>query len=228
MDVDGNDTAPPTDGADGSKDAKQPKAEPVYRTEKKKRTRKSDVPVQSQGLEVPLAELNGLCEAEGQMAAADRLAEETIEMKNELEAYILSLRNKLYSEYEAYVKEDERSSISSKLEKAEDWLYDDGEDETKSAYTNKLQELKALGDPIAVRAFEDKARPAAISQLHESCKGYMDIVMSNNPAYAHLTQEERAQVHQTCNDALQWLQKANGQQKALSPVDPPALHCAEV
>lgn len=72
------------------------------------------------------------------MAAADRLAEETMEMKNEVEAYILSLRNKLYSEYESYVKEEERSGISSKLEKAEDWLYEEGEDETKSAYASKL------------------------------------------------------------------------------------------
>lgn len=68
-----------------------------------------------------------------------------------------------------------------------------------------------MGDPIAERAFEDKNRPAVIAQLHETCKGYMDIVMSDNQAYAHLAQEERSQVHQTCNDALQWLQKANGQ-----------------
>jgi heat shock protein 4 len=41
----------------------------------------------------------------------------------------------------------------------EDWLYDEGEDETKSVYVAKLAELKAKGDPIQARAAEDSTRP---------------------------------------------------------------------
>jgi predicted NBD/HSP70 family sugar kinase len=43
----------------------------------------------------------------------------------------------------------------------EDWLYDEGEDETKSVYVAKLAELRAKGDPIAARAAEDETRPGA-------------------------------------------------------------------
>lgn len=33
----------------------------------------------------------------------------------------------------------------------EDWLYGDGEDEKKSVYVTKLEELRARGDPIEQR-----------------------------------------------------------------------------
>lgn len=42
---------------------------------------------------------------------------------------------------------------------AEDWLYDEGEDVTKSVYVQKLDELKLLGDPIQERYMEEQNRP---------------------------------------------------------------------
>ena len=73
------------------------------------------------------------------MAAQDRLVVETLELKNEVESYILALRGKLSSEYEPYVREEARAKLSQQLEAAEDWLYDEGEDVTKSVYSSKLQ-----------------------------------------------------------------------------------------
>ena len=73
------------------------------------------------------------------MAAQDRLVVETLELKNEVESYILALRGKLSSESEPYVREEARAKLSQQLEAAEDWLYDEGEDVTKSVYSSKLQ-----------------------------------------------------------------------------------------
>jgi hypothetical protein len=53
----------------------------------------------------------------------------------------------------------DREALSAQLSSMEDWLYDEGEDETKSVYIAKLAELKAKGDPIAARAAEDETRP---------------------------------------------------------------------
>ena len=38
----------------------------------------------------------------------------------------------------------ERDAFSAKLQEVEDWLYEDGEDETKSVYIAKLEELKKV------------------------------------------------------------------------------------
>jgi heat shock protein 4 len=46
-----------------------------------------------------------LIEAEGQMAANDKLQEDTNEAKNALEGYIYSLRTKLYEGLAPYVQE---------------------------------------------------------------------------------------------------------------------------
>lgn len=110
------------------------------------------------------------------MAAQDRLVVETLELKNEVESYILALRGKLSSEYEPYVREEARAKLSQQLEAAEDWLYDEGEDVTKSVYSSKLQELKALGAPIEARAREDQQRPMLVTRLMQTAKGYQDVV----------------------------------------------------
>jgi hypothetical protein len=55
----------------------------------------------------------------------------------------------------------DREALSAQLSSMEDWLYDEGEDETKSVYVAKLAELRAKGDPIAARAAEDETRPGA-------------------------------------------------------------------
>lgn len=38
----------------------------------------------------------------------------------------------------------EREEIVAKLQETEDWLYEDGEDETKGVYISKLDELKKV------------------------------------------------------------------------------------
>ena len=63
--------------------------------------------------------LQDLYERECEMALQDKVQSETADMKNKLEAYIYSLRNKLYDRLSDYVTETEKSDISQKLEAAE-------------------------------------------------------------------------------------------------------------
>ncbi len=93
------------------------------------------------------------------LQADDKLQEDTNEAKNALEAYIYSLRNKLYEGLSPYVREADREALSASLTSMEDWLYEDGEDEKKSVYVAKLAELRAKGDPIQQRAAEEQSRP---------------------------------------------------------------------
>ncbi len=50
----------------------------------------------------------------------------------------------LYDKLQKYVTKHDREELSTKLQQIENWLYEDGEDETKSVYMAKLGELKKV------------------------------------------------------------------------------------
>lgn len=48
----------------------------------------------------------------------------------------------LNDKFHEFVTDPEREQFISRLQEVEDWLYEDGEDETKGVYVAKLEELK--------------------------------------------------------------------------------------
>lgn len=50
----------------------------------------------------------------------------------------------LHDKYQEFVTSSERDEFTAKLQEVEDWLYEDGEDETKGVYIAKLDELKKV------------------------------------------------------------------------------------
>ncbi len=52
----------------------------------------------------------------------------------------------------------------------QNWLYEEGEEETKSVYVAKLGEVKALGGPVEARAANAAALPAAADALRRTCQ----------------------------------------------------------
>lgn len=56
--------------------------------------------------------------------------------------FLLSFQ--LNDKYQEFVTASERDDFTAKLQEVEDWLYDEGEDETKGVYTAKLEELKKV------------------------------------------------------------------------------------
>ena len=50
----------------------------------------------------------------------------------------------LYDKYQDFVTATEKDELIAKLQEVEDWLYEDGEDETKGVYVAKLEELKKV------------------------------------------------------------------------------------
>ena len=76
------------------------------------------------------------------MQAFDRLEKEREDAKNAVEEYVEDMRSKLCGPLEAFMREDDHDSFSTLLTAAEDWLYDEGEDQFKQVYVDKLAELK--------------------------------------------------------------------------------------
>jgi heat shock protein 4 len=76
----------------------------------------------------------------------------------------------------------------------QDWLYDEGEDETKSVYTQKLEELLRLGSPLEQREKEDRLRPPAAQSLVVAANHYNSLATSEDPKYSHISSEDRNKV----------------------------------
>ncbi|KAG5927605.1 Heat shock protein hsp88 [Claviceps africana] len=120
----------------------------------KRQVRKGDLPISSGTSSLDSAQKAALSEKESSMILEDKLVADTEEKKNELETYIYDLRAKLDEQYAEFTTEEEKASIKSQLETAENWLYDEGDDAAKGVYVAKLDELRALAGPLVQRHFE--------------------------------------------------------------------------
>lgn len=210
--------------------AEAPAAEaPQQVMEKRVRVKKTPLTVTASGVAgADSKALLDLIEAEGQMFSNDKLQEDTNEAKNALEAYIYGLRSKLYENLAPYVQEADREALSAQLSEMEDWLYGDGEDEKKSVYVTKLEELKARGGPIEQRAADATTRGAAVQQLESIANQYLSLADSSLPAHAHLDAADRETLKKEAGSALSWLQEKVALQSQLHKYDEPVLTTADI
>mmetsp|Transcript_37740 Transcript_37740/g.84112 ORF Transcript_37740/g.84112 Transcript_37740/m.84112 type:complete len:814 (+) Transcript_37740:104-2545(+) len=197
--------------------------------EKKKKVKKHDVAFKADKvLGLNKKALDDYFEKEGQMQAADHLQEETNEAKNALEGYVYSLRNRLYDSLGAYVKEADKEKLMNALQAMEDWLYDEGEDTSKSVYIGKLEELRKQGGPVEAREREDQTRGPAADALKHLADYYLAFTRSEAPQYAHIDAAERATVAKEAEAALKWLSEKQSLQAQLAKWDEPALLTADI
>jgi t-SNARE complex subunit (syntaxin) len=57
---------------------------------------------------------------------------------------LICIHKQLFNTYRSFASDQERDVISRSLQETEDWLYEDGDDETEHAYTSKLEDLKKV------------------------------------------------------------------------------------
>ncbi|KAI5839213.1 heat shock protein 70 family [Morchella snyderi] len=136
----------------------------------KKQVKKGELPVISATASIDQDMRNTLNERESEMVTQDKLVADTEDRKNALEEYIYETRGKLDDLYSAFASEDEKSKIRNIMDNAEDWLYNDGEDATKSVYIAKIEELRSAVGPIAQRYFdkEEEKRSAERAKRDEA------------------------------------------------------------
>lgn len=182
-------------------------------------------------LEIPVSEtifggmtkvdLSEAREKEFQLAQQDRIMEQTKDRKNALESYVYETRNKLFNTYRSFASDLERDDISKTLQQTEEWLYEDGDDETENAYASKLEDLKKLVDPIENRYKDEEARAQATRDMLNCIVDYRMSVNSLPP-------KEREVVINECNKAEQWLREKSKQQDSLPKNSNPVLWSTEI
>lgn len=173
----------------------------------KKRFKKTDLEITVERNGMTHDDIKSAIELEGNMQAADNLIVETADRRNELEAYLYSMRDKIDrgGELARYGTTEEKEKLKAMITTAEDWLYNEGFDTTKAEYVSQLGKLKAISTPIEYRMTEQAGRPAAIEALKkqiEMCKGFC---ANYGEQYAHISEEDRDSIRKNFRATENWL-----------------------
>ncbi|XP_032356639.1 heat shock 70 kDa protein 4L [Etheostoma spectabile] len=175
--------------------------------------------------------LNNFVEYEHQMIVQDKLVKELNDAKNAVEEYVYDLRDKLCGIYEKYITEEDSNRLTLMLEDTENWLYEDGEDQPKQVYEEKLGALKRLGQPIQDRHREHEDRPRAFEELGKKLQLYMKLVDFYNQKderYLHLSAEEMSTVEKCVNESMGWMNGMMNAQSKLCITQDPVVKVAEI
>ncbi|KAL0839520.1 hypothetical protein ABMA28_016223 [Loxostege sticticalis] len=187
-----------------------------------------ELPIEARTHGYSQQELNSYMEQEGKMQAQDRQEKERADARNALEEYVYELRGKL-SEGETlhdFVAEDQRHKLVNQLDALEQWLYDEGEDQNRQVYSDKLTELRTEGEPIKQRRLEYELRPGALDDLSlavQLANKAVDLYKSGDAKYAHLSEADIQKVADAAKNALNWLESAR-QALAHAPRHQPPPH----
>ena len=215
---------PPMD-VDGAPEGAPPPPPP----KKKKHVKKIPIPFITSTTSLDPTLLEKYKEQEAQMHAADKLVMDTENCKNSLEEYVYDMRSKLEDRYAPYVQPHEKDKLLAALAEAETWLYsDEGEDAQKSAYVDRLDALKALGDPITLRYREADERPRATAQLRATINEYMAHATSSDDKYAHIDDKEKQSVVERAATIQKWLEDQSVRQSERPKNVDPVLTASEI
>ncbi|KAM6147943.1 heat shock 70 kDa protein 4L isoform 2-T2 [Erethizon dorsatum] len=130
-----------------------------------------------------------------------------------------------------YIENEDMNKLSAILEDTENWLYEEGEDQPKQVYVDKLQELKRYGQPIQVRYMEHEERPKALNDLGKKIQLVMKVIeayRNKDERYDHLDPAEVEKVEKFISDAMSWLNSKMNAQNKLSLTQDPVVRVAEI
>uniref|UniRef100_A0A8C3Q3E7 Heat shock 70 kDa protein 4L n=1 Tax=Chrysolophus pictus TaxID=9089 RepID=A0A8C3Q3E7_CHRPC len=174
--------------------------------------------------------INCYIENEGKMMMQDKLEKERNDAKNAVEEYVYDFRDKLCGVFEKFITEEVRF-LTLMLEDTENWLYEDGEDQPKQVYMDKLQELRKFGQPIQERYMEHEERPKVLNELGKKIQLLMKAVeayKNKDEKYDHLDPAEMEKVEKYISEAMNWLNTKMNAQNKLSLTQDPVVKVAEI
>ncbi|NXN95579.1 HS74L protein, partial [Rhinopomastus cyanomelas] len=175
--------------------------------------------------------INCYIENEGKMMMQDKLEKERNDAKNAVEEYVYDFRDKLCGVFEKFITEEDSNKLTLMLEDTENWLYEDGEDQPKQVYMDKLQELRRFGQPIQERYMEHEERPKVLNELGKKIQLLMKAVeayKNKDEKYDHLDPAEMEKVEKYINEAMNWLNSKMNAQNKLSLTQDPVVKVAEI
>ncbi|CAD8139164.1 unnamed protein product [Paramecium pentaurelia] len=196
----------------------EPKVEETqYEIKQKKKTIQNQVNCEvSSFYSLTKKEIDYYFQQECEMLNTDNQVHETQFKKNQLESYIYAWRENLNGKYAENATPELKDKIFKELDLQYEWLYGEGQKNTKRQYSDRYDKLVQLCGPIATIADEYRQIPEVIQQVLQYCLIYENFVNSQDLQYAHIQQEEKILVanelktfKQWCNNTLDLFSKAD-------------------
>lgn len=153
------------------------------------------------------------------------------EVRNNYEAYIYTIKNKLVDmedEINAVTTEEQRASVANSAEAAENWMYDEGYDADFETYKAKYEALKAPFEKILFRVKEVTARADAIADLSKKLEKLEALMVKWETTMPQVTEEERAEVTAGISKVREWIAEKVAAQEAADPTADPVFTSDEV
>ncbi|PRQ52287.1 putative Heat shock protein 70 family [Rosa chinensis] len=174
-----------------------------------------------------------LAEAKRKLEELDKKDAErrkTAELKNNLEGYIYATKEKLETleELEKISTSEERQTFIGKLDEVQEWLYMDGEDATASEFQERLDMLKANGDPIFFRFKEISARPEAVKHARKYLVELQQIVNGWESNKSWLPKDRITEVLSDADKLKTWLDEKEAEQKKTPGFNTPVFTSEDV
>jgi len=197
----------------------------------KKTTKTTELKVDSMQ-PVPLKDdISVLIEIENELLAQIRHEKALEDAKNAVEEYVYEMRGKIFEIYEKYISDDDRNSFRTLLVDTEDWLYEDGENQPKQVYVDKLAELKKIGQPIVDRYNAYQQLPSAFDMFGSSITHFrkiLDLYMAKDEKYSHLEEADMKKVHDKIEEKFKWFNEKMQMSSKSSPTSNPVVYPSQV
>jgi heat shock protein 4 len=199
----------------------------------KKKKKEIDLPISSRVPSATKSELDRLIEQELEMISQDKKEKERSDAKNSVEEYVYDMRGKVDGgDYEKYSDEKTRQKLLNDLRATEDWLYEDGMDQEKNVYVDRLKSLKSIGDPIRNRYTEAENRQHHMQELMKSVQRIDEAIQvyhtKSSDKYSHIDQSEIEKATKFLNDKQNWYDQTANRFNAHKAHEDPAILCSQI
>ena len=166
-----------------------------------------------------------------EMARRDKERMMLEESRNNVEAYIYKIKNKLEDDADAIEKvttQEQRDSVRKLAEDAQEWMEEDGYSADFVTMEDKYAELSTPFEKILLRIKESTDRPAAIVALKKKLDEIEQLMTAWEAKMPHITADEKEPVAAAINDVRKWIADKEDAQAVKEPHDDPAFTSDEV
>ncbi|XP_048836651.1 heat shock protein 105 kDa isoform X2 [Brienomyrus brachyistius] len=175
--------------------------------------------------------LNTYAQMECEMILQDQHEKERNNAKNAVEEHVYYYRHKLEGPFRKFLSAVDQDKFSQLLTLTEDWLYDEGEDQDKQVYVDKLAEIQKLGTSVQERYEEAEQRPKLFEELTSKTQTYVKIIedyRNGDDNYTHIDSRDMEKVSKYVKETQEWLASIKNTQDQFSHDQDPVVRSSEI
>ncbi|CAM4554604.1 unnamed protein product [Leuciscus chuanchicus] len=194
---------------------------------------------------LPKDRLRTYIEQESEMIQQDCQYKERNNAKNAVEENVYYYRHNLKGPFQTFLNAQDHQTFCELLNGTENWLYDEGADQDKQTYINKLAEIHEsfvlfdeqthliiafcfiqpkLGLPVQNRYQESIRRPKMFEELSDKIESYMTI----SDSYCHIDAIGMDKVRVYAEDTQVWMTNIQDSQNKHTSDHDPAIHSTQI